>query len=343
MSKNEYAFDWGNLAFSKTGKKAVNDLKATFIAAPRQISQSRFAQLIRQYLPQGPIILGLAKEKYIAGFEGQPQFRTTQAEDLQEVITKVNGSSTPYRIYILSYFQRETKYVFSSLRFRKVLLLNGSWQYVFHVTEPFYTLLKKGVPYELASPFASENEARAYEAALQPIIKEKALAKPLDTGAHTPLTEHQMLHIAGQAAKLSYDYSYQTGVALGKPDGIKYQFLAYAFNKVVPFQTYAMHYGASRETNFSPPNDLNHYDTVHAEVMMLLQAQRDRTDLHGTTLFINLLPCPPCSRMLAESDIEEFVYSADHSDGYAVQLLEKAGKRVRRIVSVIPEPSTSIQ
>jgi hypothetical protein len=36
--------------------------------------------------------------------------------------------------------------------------------------------------------------------------------------------------------------------------------------------------------------------------------------------------------MLSETDIEEFVYSIDHSEGYAIKLLEAAGKKVRRIV-----------
>jgi deoxycytidylate deaminase len=45
------------------------------------------------------------------------------------------------------------------------------------------------------------------------------------------------------------------------------------------------------------------------------------------------MPCPACARMLSQTDIEEFVYSIDHSEGYAVKMLEAAGKKVRRIVS----------
>jgi deoxycytidylate deaminase len=93
-----------------------------------------------------------------------------------------------------------------------------------------------------------------------------------------------------------------------------------------------MHYGASREKHFSPPNDLNYYDTVHAEVMLILQAQRQDIKLAGTTLFINLLPCPSCARMLCETPIVEFVYTNDHSEGYALRLLQAAGKKVWRLV-----------
>jgi len=36
--------------------------------------------------------------------------------------------------------------------------------------------------------------------------------------------------------------------------------------------------------------------------------------------------------MLSQTDIAEFVYQEDHSDGYAIKMLELAGKKVRRIV-----------
>jgi hypothetical protein len=43
--------------------------------------------------------------------------------------------------------------------------------------------------------------------------------------------------------------------------------------------------------------------------------------------------------MFCETDIAEFVYSEDHSAGYAIALLEKAGKKVRRVI--LPEALTS--
>ena len=143
-----------------------------------------------------------------------------------------------------------------------------------------------------------------------------------------------MLELAGRAARQSYDYSFQTGVALGKakPGAGNYQYLLSAYNRVVPYQTYAMHNGAARERYFSPPNDLNHYDTVHAEAELFIHAQKQGIGLAGTTVFINLLPCPPCARMLSETDIAEVVYREDHSAGYAIKMLELAGKTVRRLV-----------
>lgn len=328
-------FDWSALAFSS--KKPLRKLKATFIAAPREISEARFKQLIKAYLAKGNIIIGLAKEPYVDGFEGQPQFRMLQTKTIQQVIGQVNTASKTHRIYTLSYFQRELPFILEKLAFRHVVLINGSWKYVFHNSPAYYYLANSRTSYEMVSPFAGEDEAKAYEQKT-----DRQIYKHLDEAGvlnKKTYTEAELLHIAELGAARSYDYSFQTGTALGRPIPGKpgeYQLVISTYNKVVPYQTYAMHHGAARETHFSPPNDLNHYDTVHAEVQLLIEtakaAANPKASLKGTTLFINLMPCPPCARMLSETDIDEFVYIIDHSDGYAVKILEAAGKKIRRVV-----------
>jgi deoxycytidylate deaminase len=327
-----YEFDWADLAFGS--KKPVKDLKAIFIAAPREVSIERFKQLVKEYLPQGNIVLGIAKEPYVDGLEDQPQFRMLQAATVQPVIDQVNAASKTHHIYTLVYFQRELPHLIEKLHFKRAVLVNGSWKYVFHVSAAYYMLAAQHIPYDMVSPFTDEAEAKAYERRT-----DKAIIKRLDALellSKRSYTEAELLHIAALSASRSYDYSFQTGTALAKPIAGKpgsYKLLSATYNKVVPYQTYAMLHGASREKHFSPPNDLNHYDAVHAEVCMLIEAQKARNaDLHGTTLFINLLPCPSCARMLSQTDISEFVYSIDHSDGYALRMLEAAGKKVRRVV-----------
>jgi deoxycytidylate deaminase len=295
---------------------------------PREISLARFKELAKAYLPKGNIILGLTKEDYILGLEDQSQFRTLRLEALQQTIDLINEKS-PHKIYTLNYFQRELRYILESLDFQKVIGVNGSWKYAFHTQPPYYVLAHRRIDYELISPFTDEAEAKAFETKTMGEI-EKTISFPKGS-----FTQAEMLDKANQAARFSFDYSFQTGAVLGKQtssNGKKYTFIDYSYNKVVPYQTYAMLHGASREQHFSPPHDLNHYDTIHAEVMMLAKAQKNQYDLHGTTLFINLLPCPSCARMFCETDIEAFVYEYDHSDGYALKLLEQTGKTVTRIV-----------
>lgn len=321
-----YALDWASIAFGNRDK--VSNLRATLIAAPRELSAARLKQLIKSYLPKGNMIIGLAKEPYVMGFEDQPQFRMYKPDAAaRKIIDQVNAASKTNKIYTLAYFQRETEYIFDQLKFERVVLVNGSWKYSFHTQKPYYVLARRHIDFDMVSPFASEDEAKAYEQATAPSLPKV----PIDD---TRYTESELLRLARTASKASYDYSYQTGVALAKqhPGIDTYQLLATSYNAVVPYQTYALHFGNSREANFSPPHDLNHYDTVHAEVELLIKAQKQHLNLQGTTLFINLLPCPSCSRMFCETDIESFVYSEDHSAGYAVALLEKAGKTVRRAV-----------
>lgn len=314
-------YDWNELAFAS--KKPLRELNAIFIAAPREMSKKRFTQLIKDYLPKGNIVLGLAKEPYVYGLENQPQFKMLRHETVQSIINKVNSSSPKHQIYTLNYFQRDFIYILKKLSFQKIVLINGSWYQAFHLKPEYYQISESGVPYEKVSPFTDEDEARKFAA-------QTILTAPASTGV---FGDDEMLEIIDQTARLSYDFGgYQTAVALAQKSGTKYKLLATVHNKVVPYETYAMHFGAAREKHFSPVNDLNHYDTIHAETALLIKAQKECLDLDGTTLFINLLPCPACARVLVETDIAEFVYREDHSDGYAIRLLEQAGKRTKRIV-----------
>ncbi|HEV2403635.1 MAG TPA: hypothetical protein VGS08_05555 [Candidatus Saccharimonadales bacterium] len=314
-------FDWNEIAFGS--KKALRQLKSTFIVAPREISKKRLAQLIKTYLPKGHLVLGISKDKYVAGLEGQPQFKMLRPETVQEVITRVRQANAPFQLHMLTYNQRDLPFILEKIAFRRIVFINGSWYRGLHLRSEYYILSKQGLPFDMASPFADEAEAKAYATETKlPEIPSEGL-----------FTDKQMIELAQEAACHSYDYaSFQTGSALGRRKGRRYELLATSHNKIAPYETYAMHFGSEREKHFSPMHDLNYYDTIHFEVMMLITAQKRCIDLANTTLFANVLPCPHCSRMLAETDIAELVYREDHSDGYAVQMLEHAGKKVRRLI-----------
>jgi deoxycytidylate deaminase len=310
---------WTELAFAS--KKPINELNAIFIMAPRQLSVSRMKQLIKTYLPQGNLLIGVAAEDYILGFEDQSQFKTLRLGDIQSIVEKVNQAKPIHAISTLTYSQRDARYVLEKLHFKKIILMNGSWKYVFHSRPEYYVIVNSHTPYEMLSPFTDETEAKDYA--------KRVIPEPIATG--TSYSESGLMGVAQTAAKASFDYNMQTGVALARREGDTYKLLATSYNGVVPYQTYAMHHGAAREKHFSPMHDLNHYDTNHAEVELVIKAQKQALDLHGTSLFINLLPCPTCARMFARTDIPEFIYREDHSDGYAVRMLESAGRIVKRL------------
>ncbi|MEO6761275.1 MAG: deaminase [Candidatus Saccharimonadales bacterium] len=318
-------FDWNEVAFGS--KKPLKDLQAIFIIAPRQLSQARLKQLIKTYLPKGNILLGIAKEPFVDGFEDQPQFRMLEQASIQRFVDQIGSSTSSNKLYTISYFQRNLPHVLEKLQFKHIVGINGSWRRSFHLRPEYYVLAQQKADYELVSPFVDELEAISYAADMDKLtsstfdelVKEKSV-----------LTESEMINLAKASARQSFDHSFQTGAVLGSKTPKGYKLLTTSYNRVVPYQTYAMLQGSEREKHFSPPNDMNFYDTVHAETMLLINSLRQNIKLADTTLFINLLPCPNCSRMLAETDITEVVFEMDHSDGFAIELLEKVGKIVRR-------------
>lgn len=324
MLNHIYDMTWVDYAFAS--KKPIRDLHATFVAAPRQLSETRIKQLIKAYLPNGNLIFGIANEAHIDGFGHNPGFRTLQRADLQAIMLKVNASSPSHKVYTLHYSQSDLQYILDKIKFRQVLLVRGSWHTVFHTSPAFYALAKQGIPFEYISPFADETEAQAYAKTIEPQIT-KTYPMP-DAEESFPPEIYQTL--TEFAAAHSLDYTFQTGAVLAKRSDKRYKLLAWSYNQVVPYQTYAMHHGNSREVNFSPPGDLNHYDSVHAEMNLLITAAKQGISLKDTTMFVNLMPCPTCARALSQTDIAEFVYAVDRSADYAISLLSAAGKAVHR-------------
>jgi deoxycytidylate deaminase len=322
MPTAEYTFDWADLAFAS--KKPVRDLNATFVAAPRELSTKRFSQIVKEYLPKGNLVIGLAKESYVLGLENCPQFKMLAAKDVQSVIDKVNASASKHKVYTLHYSQRDVIYIYEKIAFAEVLLINGSWYHGFHHRPEYYALVNKNIPFTKISPFASEEEAKDFPTKLT--FPEIPSSKSFN--------DTDMMKLAHQAASHSYDYAgLQTGCSVGhKNSKGTYELIATSHNRIVPYETYAMHFGSERERHFSPVNDLNYYDTIHYEVALITNALKVGLDLSGATVFETVLSCPHCTRMFAATDIAEIVYQDDHSDGYAVHMLELAGKKVRRLV-----------
>lgn len=302
---------------------AIND-DTIFIVAPREVSQARFKQIVKRYLPKAPIVLGVSKEPYVVGLEGQPQFAMLDLRTVQPVIDRVNAVS-PGAIRVLAYSQSELADIVAAHRFKRILLVNGSWHYTFQNHPAYQVLLERNIPFKYLSPFVDEDEAHAYEQhhSYAPNLPKKG----------TVLSDAEMLAAAAEAAKQSYDYSFQTGASLGRRTDEGYAYLFDAFNKVVPYQSYALHHGNSRERHGSEVHDTTHYDTIHAEMHLLIRALENGTNLKGTTLFINLLPCPSCARTLTQTGIDEIVYVNDHSGGYGKMILEASGKNVRQHVT----------
>lgn len=313
-------YDWNDIVFKDKG-----DLKKKeyiFIAASREISDKRFIEILKTYLPLGNLLIGISKEEYIKGFENQPQFRTFTKDNIFKILDKFNGKPILKNIDTIEYFQNDLKYILSKVKPKKSIFINGSWFKMFHLREEFYTLVKENLKYEIISAFINQDEALKY---LENITRE------LDSKFYSKskrYSDNEIFKILDIEASLSFATDFQTSACLVKNNKI----LILKHNEVIPFETYAMLEGSIKEKNFSTSNDLNYFDTNHAEMGILLSAIENSINIKDTSLYINLLPCPNCTRVLLKSKIKEVVYKLDHSDSYAIKMFEKVGIQVRRYI-----------
>lgn len=317
-------YDWEK--FTDNDKRACRDARATLILAPREMSEARIAQLLRELLPKGNVIFGVAAEPFVAGFEGQPQFRMLPNGAVAAFEEKVSHAQSVRALHSIRYPQSVTDDVIRAVRPARVIVVRGSYLYTFHRSSTFKLLNRRGIPFELVSPFADEVEASVYEARVAPLLP-VIEAKDGDVS--------MVFAAVNTIAKRSYDYSFQTGAVLARalPDGTL-TIVDAACNEVVPYQTYALLHGNVREEHESALHDGAHYDTIHAEMNLLARAAMRGDPLGGAHLFINLLPCPACARTLCKTGIAEVVYRTSHWGGYALELFEACGIKTRHIEEV---------
>jgi len=304
-------------------KKTLSGTRPILILGPRDISQARIQQLqtkIRTKLKTA-IVWGCLSDKFIPGLENSPQFKSLSLKKLTKALSKLNPEQQPSTILV--YPQRYIKYIIKEIQWSAVIGVNGSWHHAFHYRPEYCEISKKKLTYRLVSSFVNETEAKKYEAK----IKKKMKFKEFETKIGQKFSDKKLMKLAECAAQHSFDWTFQTGAVLAR-DGV---LLAAAHNRVVPYETFSFHHGASKEKQLAPLQDLNYFDTNHAEVELILQALEKKIDLAGTSLYINLLPCPICARMLVRSPIGTIVYQHDHSDGYGFKLLKQAGEKVKRL------------
>ncbi|MEP7104133.1 MAG: deaminase [Candidatus Dojkabacteria bacterium] len=299
--------DWNSISEKK--KLEISKSKSVFILAPSVISKKKISQLVQKLSNKTKVIIGCAKESHVDGLSGE-QFKLFNIKELSSVLNKID-------VDILEYYQRDIKYIFSELKFSAVIFINGSWSRSLHLREEFWTLLRNKTEYKLVSPFINEQEAKKFAAEFE--FNDYAIEIKNDTDA---------FKLVDGVKQHSFDWTGQVGAVLVKNNKI----IAASCNTVIPYITYSMHFGASREKNFSPPSDQNFYDTNHAEVKLVLHCLKTKIDPSGSKLYINILPCPTCARMLSESGISEVIYKHDHSDGYAAKLFEGSGIKVTRYI-----------
>jgi dCMP deaminase len=297
--------------------------KTIFIAGSREMSPKRVLDLFKRYSKKGKIIWGVYKEPFIKGFEEQPQFKTLNIEILNKFKTLLlkRDQTFDVRLEIIEYSQEDELEVINSLKIDKAIFINGSWKIVFH-RRPIFELLKsKNIEFSLKSPFVDDAESLEYSKRIAESIEEC-----IDALMHQCIltSDEDYLGLADIVAKRSFDYTWQTGAVLVR-DG---KVILTAHNRILPYENFAMHNGSLREKNMSALNDVANYDTIHAEMNMVIKALNEKVDIKGSTLYVNLMPCPSCARVLALSGIKKVVCRERHFGDYAEELFSDMGIEV---------------
>lgn len=71
---------------------------------------------------------------------------------------------------------------------------------------------------------------------------------------------------------------------------------------------------------------------LHAEANAILKlAKNGGTGTDGATLYTTLSPCFECSKLIIQSGIKEVVYSEKYRDESGLELLKRAGIKVKQI------------
>jgi len=279
-----------------------------FILAPREMSDARVKDLLKKYLPRGQVIFGIAREPFVAGFEDQPQFKTLQGDSVKKLAAKSGG-----RLTTLTYTQAAGAQIIAQTDFDRAIIINGSFHRSFHLRPEHQAILAKDANIKYESPFISETEAKAFASKFQRNFK---LPKFSASDIH-------IQRILAAESKKAFITDFQTAAAIVKND----ELISLAHNAVVPYETYAWHYGNQREKHRTPAGDSSHYDTIHAETAALIKAG-DKS--RGATLYMRTFPCPHCARNIIYAGIAEIVYELDYGDQYSYNLFNKSGTKYRR-------------
>lgn len=280
----------------------------TFILAPREMSSARIRDLLKKYLVRTNILFGIAQEGYIQGFENQPQFRTLDAKFINSLAAKSNG-----RIKVVKYAQGDSLKVINSANFTRAIIINGSFHRSFHLRPEYQAIIDKGAKVKYEPPFLDEAEAKAF-----------ALSCTIPApNTNVDIDDVSAFSLIRQESVRAFITDFQNAAMVVKAGKV----VSLAHNAVVPYETYAWHYGLSREKHQCPPGDSSQYDTIHAETAALIEAG---PKAKGSTLYIRTFPCPHCARNIAYAGVSEIVYELDYGDKYGYNLLDKASIKYRR-------------
>lgn len=70
---------------------------------------------------------------------------------------------------------------------------------------------------------------------------------------------------------------------------------------------------------------------IHAEMALILQANKQGIPLEGCSVYVTCSPCSLCARLLAESKIKKIYYREEYPDPFAFEILDAAGVQYHKV------------
>ncbi len=72
-------------------------------------------------------------------------------------------------------------------------------------------------------------------------------------------------------------------------------------------------------------------EVLHAELNTIMKAAREGVSVLGSTVYVTLSPCLPCSAMLLQAGISRLIYKDKYRDNSGVEYLQKYGIECRQM------------
>ena len=151
-----------------------------------------------------------------------------------------------------------------------------------------------------------------------------------DTITHLkrPSADEYFMEIATVVSKRSTCLRENVGAVLVKDKHI----LSTGYNGAPTGLPHCEEVGCMRE-RLSVPSGERHElcRGVHAEANAILQAALHGVSTEGSTMYCTHQPCSMCAKMVINARVREIVYRVPYPDELAMQLLNDAEVRVRRL------------
>ena len=72
-------------------------------------------------------------------------------------------------------------------------------------------------------------------------------------------------------------------------------------------------------------------EVLHAELNTIMKASREGVSVLGSTVYVTLSPCLPCSALLLQAGISRLIYKDKYRDNSGAEYLQKYGIECRQM------------